>query len=157
MDWTLLFQGILAVSAFFGILLGIIKLSLKPLDQDLKGIEEKLKYVNYIHDFLIKNFPKYNPYTQNFSPKKLTESGHEILEKIKVADYLKSNCKELLEDTELQKKTDLEIYMACIEWAKQHGKEKAMEIKLNTQLLEEQAQELLALAIMERIKAKNLT
>ena len=75
-------------------------------------------------EILIRLDEKFKTYAQKQSPKKLTEDGHAILKEINASDYLKDNCN-LLEDTELQKKTDIEIYMASIEWVKQNAEKKS--------------------------------
>ena len=130
--------------------------SLKEFKKDVnKKFDSIDKETKENREILTRLDEKIKIYAKNKSPKSLTEEGHAVLEKIKITDYIQKNCKELLEDIALQKKTDIEIYMICIDWAKKHGKEKTMEIKLNTQLLEEQAEELLALAIMERVKTKD--
>ncbi|MDE0092453.1 MAG: hypothetical protein OXN83_04110 [Oligoflexia bacterium] len=92
-------------------------------------------------------------YYRTTSPRQTTEEGHKLLQKLNVHDYLKSNCN-LLTNEELKNKTDVQIFSECLKWSKEKGTEKVMEIRLNTTLLKEQAQELLALAIMEKIKAK---
>ena len=64
---------------------------------------------------------------------------------------LKSNC-ELLSDETLKNKSDIEIYIKCLEWVKTKGREKVIEVILNSNLIEDQFNELLSLAIMEKIK-----
>ena len=49
----------------------------------------------------------------------------------------------LLNNEELKNKTAGQVFSECLNWAKttQKGKDKVMEIRLNTTLLEEQAQD----------------
>ena len=49
--------------------------------------------------------------------------------------------------------TDVEIFIECLDWVKIKGKEKSIEIRLNSNINEEQCNELLSLAIMQKIKA----
>ena len=66
---------------------------------------------------------------------------------------MKSKCG-LLNDETLKNKSDVEIYIKCLEWVKTEGKKKVVEALLNSNLNEDQFNELLSLAIMEKIKLK---
>ncbi|MCZ0932373.1 MAG: hypothetical protein OXJ52_04370 [Oligoflexia bacterium] len=162
MDWiSIVLYSILAICAVLTVLgsfIGFtIKLSIKPLEQSLNTLKDSVKPIKYIHDFLKENFPNYNNsfYTVN-SPRKITEKGYELFKKLDMDNYLNSHC-DLLKKEELKNKTAVKVFSECLNWAEktQKGKDKVMEIRLNTTLLEEQAQELLALAIMEKIKPNN--
>ena len=52
----------------------------------------------------------------------------------------------------MKEKTDAQIFIECLEWVKTKGKEKVVEIMLNNNIMEEQCNELLSLALMEKIK-----
>lgn len=84
------------------------------------------------------------------SPKQITERGHELLNAHNVDSYLKENCL-LLKDEKLKEKTEPQIFIECLSWVKTKGKEKVAEIRLNSNISEEQCIELLALDIMYKI------
>ena len=118
----------------------------------IKPLIEKLNYIyqSLVDQDLIKPFAKAN------SPKQITERGWKLLKEKKVDFYLEKEC-ELLKDEELKNKTDAQIFIECLEWVKTKGKEKMVEIMLNNNIMEEQCNELLSLAIMEKIKSTNKT
>ncbi|MCZ0932229.1 MAG: hypothetical protein OXJ52_03640 [Oligoflexia bacterium] len=92
------------------------------------------------------------PFTRSRSLKQITERGHELLNKHDTDSYLNSHC-ELLTDKELKNETDVEIFIKCNNWVKEKGQKKVVELRLNSDINEEQCAELLSLAIMEKIKA----
>lgn len=61
----------------------------------------------------------------------------------------------LLKDENLKTKTDAQIFIECLSWVKTKGREKVIEIMLNSNINEEQCNELVSLAIMEKIKSTN--
>ena len=118
-----------------------IEKNLKELTQDHKEIREGLIAKGLIE-----------PFMKSRSLKQITKRGHELLNKQDTDSYLDSNC-ELIKNKELKNKTDVEIFIECLEWVKTKGKEKSIEIRLNSNINEEQCNELLSLAIMQKIKA----
>ena len=119
----------------------------KGFKKTIKPLTEKL---NYIYQSLVEQ-DLIKPFAQANSPKQITEKGLKLLKENKVDSYLEKEC-ELLKDENLKEKTDAQIFIECLEWFKTKGKEKVFEIILNNNIMEEQCNELLALALMEKIK-----
>lgn len=127
----------------------------KLIEAILDGVK---KLINSATTPIIKALEKHNiyvePVTQSNSPKHITERGQELLNNHDVNSYLDSNCI-LLKDEKLKEKTDPQIFIECLNWVKTKGKEKAVEIMLNSNINEEQCNELLSLAIMNKIKSED--
>ncbi|MCZ0932578.1 MAG: hypothetical protein OXJ52_05440 [Oligoflexia bacterium] len=122
--------------------------AIKPITKDIKAIKDE-------HSKLIKELIEaglLRAWTSSRSLKQVTERGYKLLNKHNTDSYLDSNC-ELLRDKELKNKTDVEIFIKCLDWVKKQGQEKAIELRLNSNINEEQCNELLSLAIMEKIKS----
>lgn len=121
--------------------------TVKPIKKELSNITEKF---NYVYKALVKK-KLIEPFAESNSPKRITDKGHALLNKYSVSSYLQDNC-ELVKDISLKEKTDAQIYMKCLDWVKTQGKEKTAEILLNENIFTEQCEELLALALFEKIK-----
>ena len=91
------------------------------------------------------------PYFKSESPKKITERGYELLNKLNVESYLDAHC-DLLTDKELKNKTDVDIFIKSYDWVKEKGQKKAFELRFNSDMNQEQNNELLALFILDKIK-----
>lgn len=128
------------------------------LDQLAKFFSEKLdetinpltKKIDHIYNSLISK-AIIKPLVQSSSPKQITDRGRKLLNDYNVDSYLNSNCI-LLKDENLKGKTDAQIFIECLNWVKTKGKEKIVEIILNSNVDENQCNELLSLAILEKIK-----
>ena len=136
-----LFKKWVSLPSRFDVFSEKISKDIQTLKLDYKEIRESL-----IARGIIK------PFTQSNSLKQITKRGYDLLSDYNVDSYLlKSNC-ELLSDETLKNKSDIEIYIKCLEWVKTKGREKVIEVILNSNLIEDQFNELLSLAIMEKIK-----
>lgn len=117
-------------------------------DKTFKPVKKKL---DHIYEYMKNNFPTFEPLSSSQSLKKITQKGYEILKRHNTDIYLATNC-ELLKNQELKSKSDVEIFIECLNWVKKEGKIKAIEIRLHCDYSQEQCNELLALFIMEKIK-----
>ena len=118
------------------------------LDKEIQKVSDKLDHVyNYL-----KTKSDFTEYVGVNSPKKITDKGHNFLKDHKVSDYLEKECELLKKD--FTNKTDAQIFIKCIDWIKHSGREKLVEIRLNSEIPEPVCIELLALFIMEKIKKK---
>ena len=120
----------------------------------LDGVKNLLKPINNKLDHVYNSLIKanlVNPLTETKSPKQITERGQELLNIHNVDSYLKENCI-LLKDEKLKEKTDPQIFIECLNWVKTKGNEKVAEIRLNSNINEEQCIEILALALMKKVK-----
>ena len=84
MDWSLIFQGIIAIGVVLGGLWFILGLRISPIEESIKKIEEAL---TPIHNFLLKKFKDYVPLSESKSQKKITDRGYEILKKHNIDIY----------------------------------------------------------------------
>ncbi len=94
------------------------------------------------------------PVISSSSPKAITERGHEILNKHSVNDWLEKECDIVKENDSFKMIDELDIYIKCTEWIKKKGERKVAEILYETNLSKEDCQELLALAIRDKILKK---
>lgn len=115
--------------------------TVKDIKKDVKVIRENLIKLNLLE-----------PVTKSDSMKQITERGYDLLHRYSIEPYIISNC-DILKDKTIKEKKDIEIYMECLKWVKTKGKKKVIEISLNNNLSESQCNELLSLAIMEKIKS----
>ena len=119
----------------------------EEISKDIKTL--KLDYKEIRENLIARGIIK--PFTQSSSLKQITKRGYDLLSDYNVDSYLKSNC-ELLNDETLKNKSEIEVYIKCLEWVKTKGRKKVIEVILNSNLTEDQFNELLSLAIMEKIK-----
>ena len=120
----------------------------KPLSDKLDQVSDKL---DHVYSYLTTK-SDFKAYVKTHSPKIITEQGHKFLKDHKVSDYLEKECELLKKD--FTNKTDAQIFIKCIDWIKNSGREKLVEIRLNSDIPEPFCIELLALFIMEKIKKK---
>ena len=129
----------------------------KDLNRDIGRIEKAVgkieELIRITREQLIKN-GIVEPCTQASSLKKITERGHELLDKYEIKTYLNEKCPFLKSETikEFSNKPDLDLFISCLNWVKEHGSTKVLGITLNEQVTESECNELVALAIMEKIK-----
>ena len=130
----------------------------KIVKATLDGVKNLLKPINKnitkISQFLESKFSDYSGLAESMSQKKITERGRKLIEKHNVSSYLVESCP-LLKDDGLKEKTDTQIFMTAWEWIEKNGKEKVFEILLNCNDSENSIKEVLALAILEKIKSEN--
>ena len=147
-NWSLFFQGIIALAAFAGVIFAF----LKYIHWFLNPISKK---VDSIHLFLASRFSDYFKLVISKSQKRMTEKGLEIIKKHNIDSFLEKEC-DLLKDNTLKEKTAPQIFMQAWEWTgKGKGKEKVFEIILNSNNTEKEIKEFLALAILNKIKPNN--
>lgn len=115
-----------------------------------KKLEPLMKEVKHITNYL-KKFPDFIPLATAKSLKQITERGNELLKKHNVDSYIDENCL-LLKDEKLEDKTDAQIFIEASKWVDTKGKEKLVEIMLNSDIPENLIKELLALSILYKIK-----
>ncbi|MBC6414773.1 MAG: hypothetical protein GDA46_00020 [Bdellovibrionales bacterium] len=150
MDWSSIFQGIVALGVLFSALWFVLGLRISPLEKRLKKIEETLIP---IHNFLLKKFKEYMPLSEAKSQKKITDRGYKILRKNNIDIYLEKECGLLRKD--FSGKTDPQIFIEASEWIEKEGKEKWVELCLSNNDSSESIKEVFALFILEKIKNQN--
>ena len=174
MEWSNIFTIILTMTGLF---LGFIyflmgglnkriddlkdtlKESLKPLDIIKSQIDIIKSQIQHIREALIAK-GILDPYSfdallRSNSPKRITEKGHEFLNKHNIKEFLKS-C-DLLENIDrFKEKEEIEIYKECLEWSKNHtiAINKAFELSYNSNLSQKQSTELIAFVIRDEILDK---
>ena len=119
-----------------------------------KTIKPLTEQLNYIYQSLVDQ-KLIEPLAVAESLKQITQKGNELLEKYNVNSYIDENCP-LLRDEKLKENTDPQIFIKAKDWVeKKEGKEKLNEIILNTNFPESLVKELLALAVLYKIKKLN--
>ena len=81
------------------------------------------------------------------SPKRITKIGRDILEESNIKEFI-SKCDLSVKD--LKTFEDIKVYIACMNWVKEHAKEKVIEFTYKYDLSKEDSEILLALALQER-------
>ncbi len=151
MEWLKLLNSEDAVSVKTLLLivwLGYITFSLRPL----KKIDDIKSALAFIQGALVAKKIIPSPFVRTASPKQITEQGYNLLKNHKTTVYLEKYCELLKNDFKGQ--TDSQIFIKCSDWVKESGKEKLVDLRLNSDIMEEDAIMLIALFIMEKIKDK---
>ena len=139
------------ISFIFYPIIGIILVVfIKPIYSWVKEIS---KLPNEIKE--IKKWIKNLDPSWSYSPKNITDIGKEVLAKVNIEEFL-NTCELLQPDSieDLQKKEELDIFIACYNWVKEKKEDtdkKIMEILYNSNFSKEKCIELLALAIRDKI------
>ena len=131
-----------------------LKSDLTKLKDELGGqIKELRDETREIRETFVKH-GFLEPFLKSKSKKEITKRGHELLDKYQVKAYLDANCPFLQPDKikELNNETDLELFIKCLDWVKKHSSKKVLEITLNNAISESECNELVAVAIMEKIR-----
>lgn len=123
----------------------LIKSAIKPIKTNLKNLVDVLNSKGIFEE----------PFTFSESPKRITERGQKLLNENNIEHYLFSH--PLLKPKEIEKfkkKEDAEIFIDCFKWVENNEEKRVLEIIYNSNINKEQCIELLALAIVEKIKSR---
>ena len=129
-----------------------LKESLKPLDiikSQIQHIREALIAKGILDPY------SFDALLRSNSPKRITEKGHEFLNKHNIKEFLKS-CDLLKNIDRFKEKEEIEIYKECLEWSKKStiAINKAFELSFNSNLSQKQSTELIAFVIKDEILDK---
>ena len=114
------------------------------LSENVKSNTEKITEIREV--LLSKGIVK--PYFASKSPKQITETGMELLEKHNVS-FLIDSCD--LINKNHSGKIELDIFLECLDWVKNNAKRRVDEITYEDNIDEGDCTYLLALAIRDRI------
>ena len=117
---------------------------LATLSENVKSNTEKITEIREV--LLSKKIIK--PYVVSKSPKQITESGTELLEKYNVPSFIDS-CD--LVNQNHSDKLEFEVFLECLDWVKNNAKRKVYEMIYEDDIDEGDCTMLLACAIRDRI------
>lgn len=92
------------------------------------------------------------PFSKTRSPKQITERGYNLLREYGLDEFL-SKC-QIFNENNFEGMKEIEIYKECLNWVEEKEKKMSFKLTYNSPLSQEECEELLALAMRDKILKK---